>query len=236
VVANEQLNFSKEMAAGFKAGVAGVRGVEETVTGPDIVDGAKEVQIFQQLAKDHRSGISVFTLAPDLFVEPLAAAQRDGIPLIAVDNPAPAASGVTLFVGNDNYELGELLADQVIGRLPAGAKGTVVIGTTTPGVPVLDRRADGMRDRLTERLPGVKVVGPFDTKQEVASNLAAWKLLVRTNPDALAFLGTGDADGWHLAEIRQSTHGKWLAGGFDLDPRSLQAVKDGDLLLVSPEH
>jgi ribose transport system substrate-binding protein len=80
------------------------------------------------------------------------------------------------------------------------------------------------------------VVGPFDTKREVASNLAAWKLLVKANPDALAFLGTGDADSWHLAEIRRSTHGKWLAGGFDLDPRSLQAVKDGDLLLVSPEH
>jgi ribose transport system substrate-binding protein len=158
------------------------------------------------------------------------------VPLIAVDNPAPPASGVQLFVGNDNYELGKLLADQVIGRLPAGAKGTVVIGTTAPGVPVLDRRADGMRDRLHQRLPAVTVVGPFDTKQEVASNLAAWKLLVRANPHALAFLGTGDADGWHLAEIRGSTHAKWLAGGFDLDPRSLQAVKDGDLLLVSPEH
>src|SRR6185437_202715 len=112
----------------------------------------------------------------------------------------------------------------------------IVIGTTAPGVPVLDRRVDGMRDRLHQRLPAVSVVGQFDTKQEVASNLAAWKLLARANPDALAFLGTGDADGWHLAEIRRSTHAKWLAGAFDLDPRSLQAVKDGDLLLVSPEH
>jgi ribose transport system substrate-binding protein len=236
VVANSQLNFAKEMSAGFRAGVAAVGGVDQTVTGPDIEDGAKELQIFQELTKSYRSGISVFTLAPDLFVEPLAAARHSGIPLIAVDNPAPPASGVQLFIGNDNYELGRILADQVIGRLPAGAKGTVIIGTTTPGVPVLDRRADGMRDRLTERLPGVKVVGPFDTKHEVASNLAAWKLLVQANPDALAFLATGDADGWHLAQIRRSTHGKWLAGAFDLDPRSLQAVKDGDLVLVSPEH
>jgi ribose transport system substrate-binding protein len=32
------------------------------------------------------------------------------------------------------------------------------------------------------------------------------------------------------------SRGTWLAGAFDLDPRSLQAVRDGQLLLVSPEH
>jgi ribose transport system substrate-binding protein len=39
-----------------------------------------------------------------------------------------------------------------------------------------------------------------------------------------------------VAQIRRSTPAARLAGGFDLDPRWLQAVKDGDLLLVSPEH
>ena len=78
--------------------------------------------------------------------------------------------------------------------------------------------------------------GPLDTKQEVAANQAAWRTLVKVNPHALAFIGTGDADGWNLAKIRRSTKGKWRAGAFDLDPKSLKAVKDGDLVLVSPEH
>jgi ribose transport system substrate-binding protein len=68
------------------------------------------------------------------------------------------------------------------------------------------------------------------------TNQASWRVLVRSNPTALAFLGTGDADGWNLAGIRESVHGTWVAGAFDLDPRSLHAVKAGDLLLVSPEH
>ncbi len=166
----------------------------------------------------------------------MAAAVERGIPLIMVDNPPLLGSGVKLFIGNDNTALGRMLADQVIAELPPDAAGDIVLGTTSPGTEVLDWRAEGIMAEFKKRLPKVRVLGPFDTKQEVAANLAAWKLLVKANPDALAFLGTGDADGWNLAAIRQQEKADWLAGAFDLDPRSLRAVADGDLLLISPEH
>ncbi|HEX2805056.1 MAG TPA: substrate-binding domain-containing protein [Kineosporiaceae bacterium] len=236
MVANRQLNFSREMADGYRAGVREVGGVEADVTGPDIVDGPRELQLFQTAAAGASGGVSLFTLDPDLFVESLTSVTGRGLPVIAVDNPAPLGSGVPLFVGNDNLELGRMLADAAISRLPDGATGTVVVGTSTPGAPVLDRRAEGIREELESRLPGVKVLGPFDSKQEVGANLAAWRTLVKANPKALAFLGTGDADGWDLAAVRAETRGKWLAGAFDLDPKALAAVKAGHLLLVSPEH
>jgi ribose transport system substrate-binding protein len=216
--------------------VDSVGGVTEVVSGPRIVDGPREVVLFEEATKEAPDGISVFTLHPELFARPLAKAAKSGIPLIAVDDPPAVGSNVKLFVGNDNYELGVELADEVISRLPAGSKGSIVVGTSSPGAPVLDQRAKGMATRLTERLPGITVVGPFDTKQEVSANRTAWATLVRANPQALAFLGTGDADGFNLADIRQKTRGKWLAGGFDLEPRSLTAVKNGQLLLISPEH
>jgi ribose transport system substrate-binding protein len=236
VIANSRLNFATEMADGFRDGVSHVSGVQQTVVGPPTVDGPKQLQLFQEQTKTSRDGVSVFTLSPDLFAEPLADAAKDGIPLIAVDNPPPPSSDVTLFIGNDNFALGQILADEVITKLPPNATGKIIIGTSTPGVPVLDRRAAGMRDELHKKLPGVTVSGPFDTKQDVAANEVAWAALVRANPSALAFLGTGDADGWNLAAIRKSTKGTWLAGAYDLDPRSLAATKSGDLLLVSPEH
>lgn len=236
VVANTQLNFSREMQAGFRVGVEQVNGVRVQIIGPDIVDGPAEVRLFEKAAGAEPEGVSVFTLSPDLFVDPLSAAAAEGLPMIAVDNPPPKGSGVSLFVGNDNTELGKKLADIAIDRLPKQAKGTVVLGTSTPGVPVLDQRVAGMRAEFARRLPGVRVLGAFDTKQDVAVNLAAWEVLVKANPDALAFLGTGDADGWNLASIRSRLHAKWLAGAFDLDPRALRAVKAGDLFLVSPEH
>jgi ribose transport system substrate-binding protein len=236
VVANTELNFSKEMAAGFSSGVDQVGGVEHEVVGPAIVDGPKQLQMFQSLTKNVSGGIAVATLSPEIFAAPMAAAVQDGIPVVAVDSPPLASSAVTLYVGNDNYELGKLLADQVIAQLPAGAGGKIVIGTSSPGVPVLDRRVKGVRDEIKAKLPGVTTFGPFDTKQDVGANLAAWRTLVKVNPTALAFIGTGDADGWNLATIRRGTHGTWRAGAFDLDPKSLDAVRSGDLVLVSPEH
>jgi ribose transport system substrate-binding protein len=236
VAANSRLDFAVEMMDGFRYGVSLVGGVAHLEVGPPTVDGPRQLQMFQTAPKSPTDGISVFTLSPELFADPMAAAARAGIPVVAVDNPPPPGSHVPLFIGNDNYQLGQMLADQAINRLPAGATGTVVIGTSTPGVAVLDLRAKGMRDEFRKRLPHVTVTGPFDTKQDTLANLAAWRVLVEANPHALAFLGTGDADGWNLATIRRQTHASWLAGAYDLDSRSLQAVKDGNLLLVSPEH
>jgi ribose transport system substrate-binding protein len=236
VAANSQLDFAVEMIDGFRYGVGLVGGVGHVEVGPPTVDGPRQLQLFESAPKSRTDGISVFTLSPELFAAPMAAAARAGVPVVAVDNPPAPGSHVPLFIGNDNYQLGQMLADQVINRLSANTTGTVVIGTTTPGVAVLDLRAKGMRDQFHKRTPQVTVVGPFDTKQDTLANLAAWRLLVQTNPHALAFLGTGDADGWNLAAIRRQTRGTWLAGAYDLDPRSLQAVKEGNLLLVSPEH
>jgi ribose transport system substrate-binding protein len=236
VMDSGRLSFSQEMQAGFRAGVDWVGGVRVEVEGPGVVDGPKQVAAFRRARSTSPSGISVFTLTPDVFIDPLAEATRAGLPVIAIDNPLPEEAGVDLFVGNDNTELGRTLADAVIDRLPAGATGTVVIGTNAPGVPVLDDRVTGIRERFAARLPRARLLGPFDSKQEVSANKAAWRTLVRANPDALAFLGASDADGWNLAAIRQETHGRWRAGAFDLDPRALAAVKSGDLLLVSPEH
>jgi ribose transport system substrate-binding protein len=224
------------MGAGFQAGVARVGGVTSEVVGPDIVDGQGELRMFQDLRSRVKDGISVFTLSPEIFTQPMADAVGDDIPLIAVDNPPLAAANVKLYVGNDNYQLGKVLADEAIAKLPAGATGKIIIGTSSPGVKVLDRRAKGIRDELNAKLPGVTVVGPFDSKQETSANLAAWKTLTEVNKDAIAFLGTGDADGWNLAAIKRETKATWVAGAFDLDPRSLAAVKAGALALVSPEH
>ena len=238
VLPSTELNFAKEMATGFESAVKKVGGVDSTIAGTARMDNAGEAKIFEELVKTGKAqdGISVFMQAADLFAPLIAQANAKKIPMIAVDNKMDATSKVELYVGNDNYELGQTLAAEVIKKLPPGADGEVLIGTPVPGVPVLELRAKGMRDEFRKRLPGVEVLGPFDTKQDPLVNLTAWRSLVSANPDALAFLGTGDADAYNLADLRKQAKAKWVAGAFDLDPRSLQAVKDGQLVLVSPEH
>jgi ribose transport system substrate-binding protein len=237
VISSRQLNFAKEMAAGFTAGAAQVGGVQATVAGPDGGDPTQAVKVFEDAVRSSKGGIAVQTIAPELFAGPLADAEKAGIPLMTVDTPPGPGSNVEVFVGNDNYALGQQLAAEAIKRLPTGATGTVVIGTPAPGLPILDARARGMRAEFAKRLPRVRVLGPFDTKLDVPANAAAWSALVRANPDALAFLGTGDADTFNLAKARVATRGKWLAAAFDVDPKALEAVRDGQLFAVmSPEH
>jgi ribose transport system substrate-binding protein len=237
LVASRQISVSTEMGEGFEAGVAQIPGATAVVTGPDVSNGPVAVQMFDGLTRSSPGGISVFTLSPDLFVGPVADAVHAGIPVIAVDNPLQDSSDVTLFIGNDNYELGQLLARQVVAEMnPRPTSGTVVLGTSVPGVPVLDQRATGLRAEFEQLLPGVTVLGPFDTKIEVDLNLAAWRVLVEGHPEAVAFVGTGDADSYHLGELHHDSAASWIGGGFDLDRRSMEAVRNGDVVLVSPEH
>jgi ribose transport system substrate-binding protein len=238
VVPSTELNFAKEMGDGFRFAVTQVGGVDFTVAGPPRNDNPGQAKIFQDIVRGGKAndGISLFMQAADLFAPLVSEAHAKKIPMIAVDNQMDRTAKVDLLIGNDNYELGRTVADQVIRKLPADASGEVVIGTPVPGVPVLEHRVKGMRDAFRERLPKVQVLGPFDSKTDPMVNLSTWKGLVAAHPKALAFLGPGNSDGFNLASIRKSSKASWLVGGFDLDPRSLRAVKEGNLLLVSPEH
>jgi len=238
VVPNTSLNFAMEMADGFAAGVREVGGVDYSIVGTPRNDNAGQAKLFGDLVTTGKAdgGISLFQQAADIFAPLIAKAHAEKIPMIAVDNRMDTTAKIDLFVGNDNYALGQQLAGEVVNRLPADAKGEVVIGTPVPGVPVLDLRAQGIRDEFRRRLPGIEVLGPFDTKQDPLVNQSTWDTLVTANPTALAYLGTADQDAVSLAAIHKRDRAKWLAGAFDLDPEALEAVKSGDLLLMSPEH
>lgn len=230
-------SFAQELTSGFHEGVGRIGGVSATVTGPPGQDGHREVELFRDLSLSATSGIAVATSEPALMAPSIGEALSQHVSVVGVDMRLVAGSGVKLHIGNDNYILGEMLADELMRRLPSDATGTVVLGNTTPGLTGFDDRADGIRGRFAERLPGVRVLGPFDTQRDDEANLDAWRRLAAANPDALAFVGTGDCDGFNLAAIKTEKSARWLVGGFGVDPRTLQAVRDGTMVAsVSPEH
>ncbi|ANZ41908.1 hypothetical protein BBK82_44230 [Lentzea guizhouensis] len=234
---NTSRDFSREMTDGFKAGAQMV-GVKAETTGPATHDGLKQVELLKDLATRAKGGIGVSAVAPELVAQPMARVVEQGIPVIAVagGSIAPGA-GVKLLIENDSWEMGQLLADAAADRLPVDATGTVVIGSNSPAMPALDQRSAGMRARLLERLPKLKVMGPLDTGRDASANLATWQRIVAANPDALAFLGAGDVDAVNLAAVHAAQGGKWLAGAFSIDPKALRGVKDGHLFAsVSAEH
>jgi ribose transport system substrate-binding protein len=229
-------NFAAEMAAGAQY-AANQYHVSAKIVAPPGIDRQAAVALFQDLTRTSRDGIAVETLAPDLFLRPEATAVSQGIPVIAVDTIAPTDSKITTYVGNDNIAAGTLLAKEAIARIPRDAKGSVVIGVPTPGVPVLTYRAEGIKQEFQRSRPDLQVLGPFDSKQEPQQNYDAWNNLIKAHPEGVAFLGVGDTDNASLARLRQANNGTYLTGAFDLNPVGLQAVTNGvNFALVDPQH
>ncbi|MPZ84589.1 MAG: substrate-binding domain-containing protein [Actinophytocola sp.] len=225
-VATTSEDFAQQMADGGEYAAAKFDGVELQVSGPPGVDGPAEVKLLQDLGRTAVDGIAVENLAPDLFVRPMADLVDQDRRLVAVDTVPLDGSNVATYVGNDNAAIGRMLAEEAIRLLGQDASGTVVVGTTVPGVPVLDQRANGIKEAFAEKLPNVKVLGPFETKIEPTLNFGIWNGLVKANPRALAFLGTGDQDSYNLAKIKQENNGTYLT-----------AVEDGtNFATLSPEH
>jgi ABC-type sugar transport system substrate-binding protein len=236
ITATTTQNAFQEMALGAKA-AAGVEGVRLNSAAPNGVNGPQEVQLFQAAMQTSKDGIATETTTPDLFARPFAQAAARGIPQVSVDTPPPAAGKVETFVGNDNVEVGAVLANAMLARIPASARGEVVLGNPIPGLPVLDQRIAGMKRVLQQKRPNLKLAGPFNTGTEPTQNFNAWRGIVKAHPNAIAYLDPGDQAVVSLARIQQQTGRKLLVGGADVDPVALQAVKDGRVYaLADPEH
>jgi ABC-type sugar transport system substrate-binding protein len=236
ITATTTQNAFQEMAFGAKA-AAGVEGVKLNSAAPNGVNGPQEVQLFQAAMQTSKDGIATMTTTPDLFVRPFAQAVQRGIPQVSVDTPPPAGSNVTTFVGNDNVQVGQNLANAMLEKIPESAKGEIVLGNPIPGLPVLDLRVQGIKQVLQQKRPNIKLVGPLNTGPEPTQNYNAWTGIVKAHPNAIAFLDPGDQAAVSLARIQKQTGKKLLVGGADVDPIALQAVKDGRVYaLADPEH
>ncbi|KKD09892.1 sugar ABC transporter substrate-binding protein [Streptomyces sp. WM6386] len=236
-VANISLNFAHEMVLGAESAAEHAENVDFQAVGPPNTDGPAEVQLFQNLQTTAKDGIVLENLDPPIFTRPAARAVDKGIPIVALDTSPTEGSKVNFYVGNDNYALGELMAKEALKRLGDDPKGEIVIGVPNPGTPVLDNRAAGIKDTFGKEAPDVKVLGPFQTYSDPGQNYSSWSAQVNAHPDALAFLGVGDADSYNLAKIKKSKKGKWLTAGFDVDPKTLDAVKDGsNFVAIDPQH
>ncbi len=233
VGATSSQSFSIEQGLGAEqAGAA--YGVDVTVVAPaDPVDFATQVQLFNDAILDEPDGIVLFTLGPDQFVRPATDAVDAGIPLLMADVPLEGYPTVT----NDNVGMGTRLAEYVMADVPSDATGTVVIGTPSPGLIVLDQRAQGITDYVNANFPNLEVLGPFETTTDPTQNTQIWTDLVASNTDAVAFFGTGDQDSPSLAQVRRSNGGTWKNAAFDLNDTALEAVQTGDLDAIGdPQH
>ncbi len=236
VYASTTDNPFQEMALGAKAAADQDGNVSLTETAPTGIDGPKEVTLFQSAARSATDGVAYMTTFPNLFVRPLQTALSANVPIVAVDALAPKGADVKTAVANSNTELGVALGEAFVKANP-NPNGEVVEGLDIPTLPLLQQRMAGFTSVVKQKLPHMKISGPFDTKPEATENYNAWKAVVQSHPNATAFVGVGGQDGVSLPLIKQQTGRNFLAGSADLPPQALTAVKNGQIFaLSSPEH
>jgi ABC-type sugar transport system substrate-binding protein len=238
VYATSTINAMQEMANGAREAAGEREGVDFSEAAPAGINGPQQVQMFQSAMQTSKDGIAFETLTPDLFVRPLEQATGNGIPIVSIDTSPPEGSGVELFVGNSNEDVGRILAEELVRQLDGGQQGAkVVLGNAIPGLPVIEERLQGMADVLAEERPDLEVVGPLATANEPTENFNAWNNILKAHPDAIAYLGAGAQDSVSLARLNESTGRDFLAGAADLDPAALEGLKNGNLFAISsPEH
>jgi len=149
-----------------------------------------------------------------------------GIPLASSNNTA-LNSKLDLWVGQDEYNSGVLLAQEVQKQLAAAGvtSGKVVVGSCFPGNPVLDARSQGIHSVLDPA--GFQLTQDQDTKLDNTENYNIWDSLATANTDAVAMVGLCSLDPPNIAQVKERGDYKWLGAGYDLETPTLDAISSG---------
>jgi simple sugar transport system substrate-binding protein len=160
----------------------------------------------------------------------IQAATDAGIPVISINSGADTYRelGVLAHIGQTEYEAGMAGGERLA---KAGVRHVLCINHEV-GNTAQDLRCRGLADALAgsgarATVIGVDLADPDDAQQRIAGAL-------RADPgiDGMLALGPSGADP-ALAAVRATGRGEDMAfGTFDLTPRVLEAVRDGDMLFA----
>jgi simple sugar transport system substrate-binding protein len=160
----------------------------------------------------------------------IRAATSAGIPVVSINSGADVYGdlGVLAHIGQTEYEAGRAGGERLA---ESGVRRALCINHEV-GNSAQDLRCRGLADALARNggradVLGVNLADPDDAQQRIAGALRA-----DSGIDGMLALGPGGADP-ALAALRATGRAGAVAfGTFDLTPRVLEAVRDGDMLFA----
>lgn len=224
--------FCQQMIAGA-VDAAKDFGVDIETTGPAQLDAQAQIAMFNALVTAGKHGIATVPYPAEDWVVPMENAVKDGI-LVSTMNVLPVAGTDTLFAGHDTFDGGVMLGE-IAAEALKDSTGTIVLGIAAPGAPPLEDRINGIKSVL-EDYSQFTIEGPFDVGQDPISNYDNWQNLYNKYPDAIAFLGVSAPDIPNLSKIREREEEDFYVGGFDLEPETLTAIKNGFADVTIGQH
>jgi len=192
------------------------------------------VSFFNSAVAAKASGIATTVISSTGFTAPVNTAMNAGIPVISYNADGTVTNGVAnigtnrlCYVGQALYNSGVAMGNRIHSLI--GSPGDVVIFIATPGTGNIQPRFDGANSVLKPL--GYKVAeqatGAATSAEEPAEN--AYILAHKSTLKGAFAVDAGSTQFLGPVLAKNGLAGKIPAGGFDLTPGTLNAIKAGQL-------
>lgn len=197
---------------------------------PQTADVAEQNTVLEQAAATKPDGIALDPLDYEGNKAVIEEIEKQGIPVVLFDAPAPEGSGLTS-VGNDFAEQATIAADKLAELI--GEKGKVAVMQGVPTAPNHAQRYQAHLDALA-KYPGIEVVNggiDNDSVEEAQSQAAA---VMAANPDLKGYLNC-DACATGIAAAVEEAGKKGVVTIVSMDNliEILEYVKSGTITATS---
>jgi ABC-type sugar transport system substrate-binding protein len=210
-------------------------GVEVEVTGPEKFEANEAIGMFEGMVQKRKDGLVVVPVPGDVWKRPIKEATDAGIP-VATANSISEGSTASVWFGQDEYQSGVILAEQMRKQLAAQGKksGTILVGICVPAMSVLQDRYRGFKKGMEGS--GFTITDAKDVTASNTTNYSSWENLVPATPNIVAAVGLCSMDIPNLYKLKQHEKATWLIGGYDLNKETLDAVKAGICQVTLGQH
>jgi ribose transport system substrate-binding protein len=223
MVVNVAADYWTAGRVGFTAGLAdlGTRGVYRAPANGRL---DQQLSIIQRLRGRGVTGLSVSAIDPNAIKAPIHAANRAGIPVLAIDSPLPE-EGADLYLGTPNHQAG-LKAGEAM-KEALGGRGHVVILTGSLTACNAVERIQGFEDALQGS--GVQVVQKISDGMDAAKALSNARAVVRAGAAVDGLYGVYS---YHGSPAGQAVQAAGQSGTIkivcdDSDPQTLRFIRSG---------
>jgi simple sugar transport system substrate-binding protein len=175
-------------------------------------------------------GIAVAIIDPKAFNDPVQRALDAGIPVVAYNADAPTTSGNKrmAYVGQDLFQAGVQMGQKIVSLVP---EGDIVGFIATPGSLNIQPRIDGAKQAIQQSGKNINFV-EVATGATINEELPAVEAYYLGHKNLKGMVAVDGGSSQSVGQIMEkySLHAKGVrAGGFDLQPITLQEINKGNL-------
>jgi simple sugar transport system substrate-binding protein len=178
------------------------------------------------------NGIAVAVISATAFTTPVANAMNDGIPVVSYNADGVVGNPGTnrlAYIGQDLFVSGQALGTKIAASMPNG--GDAVGFIATPGTANIQPRIDGAKAALKasgKNINFTSVASGALLPQE-NTTINAYVLAHKSTLKGIFAVDAGSTQTVGAIVAKYGLQSKVASGGFDLNPQTLTAIKNGSL-------